>query len=85
MLTGDVELRVVSHSDRVLTLHVKDHGYRSGDHTVTVEPGRDRTVLMALGQGHHWYVFSLLIAGADRFLRRFAGRVETGKSGVAIR
>ncbi len=66
-----------------LTLRVKDHGYKSGNHTIVIEPGGGRTLVMALGQSHHWYDFSVGIAGADRFLRRFAGRVETGKSGFS--
>jgi len=66
-----------------LTLEVKDHGYKNGDHTMVVEPGGERRLVMALAQSHHWYDFSLTIVGADRFLRRFAGRVETGESGFS--
>jgi phospholipase C len=81
--TGDVELRVISRADRALTLHVKDHGYKSGDHAMAVEPSGERRLVIALAQSHHWYDFSLTIVGADRFLRRFAGRLETGKSGFS--
>ncbi len=82
-LSGDVELRVASHAERALTLQVKDHGYKSGDHAMVVEPGSSRALVMALGQSHHWYDFSVTIDGAKRFLRRFAGRVETGESGFS--
>jgi phospholipase C len=82
-LTGDVELRVTSRAERALTLQVKDHGYKSGDHTIGIEPGGHRDVSMALRQSHNWYDFSVTIGGAERFLRRFAGRVETGKSGFS--
>lgn len=81
--TGDVELRVNSHAASALTLYVKDHGYSSGDHTIVIEPGGDQTLVLALGQNYHWYDFSVTMAGADRFLRRYAGRVETGKSGYS--
>jgi phospholipase C len=30
-----------------------------------------------------WYDFSVTIAGADMFLRRYAGRVETGQAGFS--
>ena len=83
VLSGDVELRVTSRAERALTLHVKDHGYKSGDHAMAVEPGGERTLVIALAQSHRWYDFSVTILGADRFLRRFAGRVETGKSGFS--
>ncbi|HLN02810.1 MAG TPA: phospholipase C, phosphocholine-specific [Bryobacteraceae bacterium] len=82
-LTGGVELRFISRAARALTLEVKDHGYKNGDHTMVVEPGGERRLVMALAQSHHWYDFSLTIVGADRFLRRFAGRVETGESGFS--
>jgi phospholipase C len=81
--TGDVELRVSSHAERALTLQVKDHGYQSGDRTIVVEPGRNKLVAMPLAQSHRWYDFSVTVAGEDRFLRRFAGRVETGKDGFS--
>ena len=82
-LTGDVELIVASDSDLTLTLQVTDHGYKSGDHTIVIEPRGNQFLVMTLGQSHQWYDFSVTIAGADRFLRRFAGRVETGKSGFS--
>jgi phospholipase C len=82
-LTGDVELLVASDADLTLTVQVTDHGYKSGDHTIVIEPGDKRFLVMALGQSHQWYDFSVTIAGAEQFLRRFAGRVETGKSGFS--
>ena len=81
--TGDVEFHIASRAHGPLILQVKDHGYRSGDQTVTIEPGSGRVVVAPLAQSHHWYDFSVTIAGADRFLRRFAGRVETGQSGIS--
>jgi phospholipase C len=82
-LTGDIELRVASHAEQTLTVQVRDHGYGSGDHSMVIEPGGSRALAMALGQSHRWYDISVTVAGADRFLRRFAGRVETGKSGFS--
>jgi len=82
-LTGDVELIVASDSDLTLTLQVTDHGYKSGDHMIVIQPRGNRFLVMTLGQSHQWYDFSVTIAGADQFLRRFAGRVETGKSGFS--
>ena len=66
-----------------MKVQVKDLSYKSGDHTMTIAPGGKQALAMPLGASHHWYDFSVAIAGADRFLRRFAGRVETGKSGFS--
>jgi phospholipase C len=82
-LTGGVELRVISRAERDWTLQVKDHGYKSGDHMMVVKAGGDQKLLLVLERSHHWYDFSVTLSGADRFLRRFAGRVETGKSGFS--
>ncbi len=81
--TGDIELRLSNLAERNWTVQVKDHGYKIGDHTVSIEPGGRRTLSMPLARSHHWYDFSVTITGADRFLRRFAGRVETGKAGFS--
>jgi len=62
---------------------VTGHGYQSGDHRIVIAPGENQGLPLALAQSHRWYDFSLTIAGADRFLRRFAGRVETGESGFS--
>ena len=80
---SDLEVRMASLAERDWTVQVKDHGYKTGDHTLTIEPGGRRTLFMSLGQSHRWYDFSATIAGVDRFLRRFAGRVETGMSGFS--
>lgn len=82
-VTGDIALRVVSRAERDWTIQVKDHGYGSGDHAMVIAPGEDRRLAIALGRSHNWYDFSVTIAGADPFLRRFAGRVETGRNGFS--
>lgn len=80
---GDIELRIASRAQRALTLDVKDHGYKSGDHTIAIESGANQRLMLPLAQSHHWYDFSVTIPGLDGFVRRFAGRVETGASGFS--
>jgi len=82
-LTGGLELQFNNQSEEAVALAVKDHGYRSGDHTVNLDPGASQTLSLPLDESHHWYDFSVTLAGADKFLRRFAGRVETGQSGFS--
>lgn len=82
-LTGDLELRAVNHAARPLTIEVKDHGYKGANHSLTIQPSAERALALRLGQSHHWYDFSVTVAGEGGFLRRFAGRVETGKSGFS--
>ena len=62
---------------------MKDNAYKSGIRTVVVQPGKIQVLALDLKQSHLWYDLSLTINGADRFLRRFAGRVETGNAGFS--
>jgi phospholipase C len=80
---GNMELRLSNRAAQSATLHVKDHGYGSGDHEIALQPGATRTLTLDLGKSHQWYDFSVTIAGAEPFLRRFAGRVETGRDGFS--
>ncbi len=81
--TGDIELHATNLTDRPMKVLVRDLSYKRGNHTMTIAPAGKQMFAMPLGASHHWYDFSVAIAGADRFLRRFAGRVETGKSGFS--
>jgi len=83
VLTGDIEMHFNNPAEEAVTLEVKDHGYRSGDYTVTLDPDSSQTLTLSLDGSHHWYDFSVTAAGAEQFLRRFAGRVETGQSGFS--
>jgi phospholipase C len=82
-VAGDVQLRIANRAGRALKFEIRDHGYKTGDHTMVVEPGGNQSLALALGTSHRWYDFSVTITGAARFLRRFAGRVETGESGFS--
>jgi phospholipase C len=81
--TGDIQLRIATRTAREARIVVKNHGYKVADRALTVEPGRDRSVFLKLAASYHWYDFSVTVDGADRYLRRFAGRVETGKDGFS--
>ena len=80
--SGDIELHFVNQSQQVLTFDMKDHlpKWRSHRCTPTTRPADAR---LALATNHHWYDVSVTIADLNGFLRRFAGRVETGKAGFS--
>ncbi|HLK20565.1 MAG TPA: phospholipase C, phosphocholine-specific, partial [Bryobacteraceae bacterium] len=80
---GDLELSFASLAPQDLTLEVKDLSYGSSDRTIVLQANTERSLLMPLGQSHHWYDFMVTIAGVDGFLQRFSGRVETGKAGFS--
>ena len=43
--------------------------------------GSEKSVVLNLDDSAHWYDFSVKVVGVDTFEQRYAGRVETGKSG----
>jgi phospholipase C len=81
--TGDVELHASSRLQVPCTLNVTDLGYKSGKHSMRLGAGAKRSLVLHLGGSHQWYDFSMTVAGAGQYLRRYAGRVETGKSGFS--
>jgi phospholipase C len=82
-LTGDVAVRMVNRGGQVHTIHISDQAYGGGTHKVTLPPGATRSFSLALAHSYHWYDFSVSVAGAPGFLRRYAGRVETGRDGFS--
>jgi phospholipase C len=64
-------------------LNVADLAYKSGNQSMRLAAGASRSIVLRLGRSHQWYDFSVKVAGAGQYLRRYAGRVETGKSGFS--
>ena len=81
--SGDIQLLVANRAEREATIVVENHGYKGADRTITIDPSHDHSIIMQLGTSYQWYDFTVSVAGADRYLRRFAGRVETGKDGFS--
>jgi phospholipase C len=81
--TGDVELHASSRLQVSCTLNVADLAYKSGNRSMRLEPRAKGSIVLRLGGSHQWYDFGVTIAGAGQYLRRYAGRVETGKSGFS--
>jgi phospholipase C len=81
--TGDIELQASSRMQAACTLSIRDLSYKSADRSMRLEAGANRSIVLRLGGTHQWYDFGVTVAGEGRYLRRFAGRVETGKPGFS--
>ncbi|MCC8407927.1 phospholipase C, phosphocholine-specific [Mucilaginibacter sp. UR6-1] len=80
--TGNIELIVVNNSKtNTYTVSIADQSYKQGTQKLTVKAGQTVKQLINLQKSHSWYDFVLTIQGHDRFSRRYAGRVETGRHG----
>lgn len=80
--TGNVSLRLNNlDNTHVYTVEVTDHAYKSGDHKKVLAAGAKSLLVLDLSKSHGWYDFSVRITGSKTFERRYAGHVETGKTG----
>jgi phospholipase C len=83
--TGAAEL--VLHNDGasliVFTVALDEHYPTNGLRTRTVRlgPGSEAREHWPLAKSDYWYDILVTLVGAPDFVRRFAGKVETGKAG----
>ncbi|HEX5553664.1 MAG TPA: alkaline phosphatase family protein, partial [Chitinophagaceae bacterium] len=84
-LSGNIELKVKNlDPGQSYQLTVTDNAYGNGRIQKTLEHAgakAERSIILDLAKHFCWYDFTIHIAGFDHFERRYAGRVETGKSG----
>jgi phospholipase C len=79
---GDIEVRAISRGE-AYELAISDNAYGADARTLPVPAGGSASLRLNLGKSRRWYDFSVRVTGAPRFLRRFAGRVETGEHGFS--
>jgi phospholipase C len=83
-LTGDILIQASGGSSgKNYHFGITDHAYKSGNRIMEMRGGGKQSMVIHLSRSLAWYDFSVTIAGADAFLRRYAGRVETGQAGFS--
>jgi phospholipase C len=81
--TPTIRLTVANrHSPGNLTCSMEDVSYGSQGVTKSIPAETDATLSMDLRESAGWYDVTLRLDGHDSFTRRYAGRVETGKTGT---
>jgi phospholipase C len=80
--TGAVRLDIANHSRSAVRVTIHD-AYARKDHTIRVRPS-ERSVHTTHPQQRTgtWYDLSVTVGGDAAYLRRYAGRVETGRPGI---
>ncbi|WEK19749.1 MAG: phospholipase C, phosphocholine-specific [Candidatus Pedobacter colombiensis] len=82
--TGNVLLKLVNtDASKDYEVTIKDVGYHKNDVRKKVAAGSSQELVLDLKQSHSWYDFILMVAGAERFEQRYAGRVEDGLAGFS--
>jgi len=82
---GDVYVTLMNTGASACTFEITPNAYYGeGDSwTVTVEGQQEGEQHWVLKQSGGWYDFSVRISGDQDYLRRYAGRVETGKPSIS--
>jgi phospholipase C len=82
--TGNVSLYLNNPDNtHVYTVEVIDHAYKSGNHKKVLNAGTKSSLVLDLSKSYGWYDFSVRVTGSKTFERRYAGRVENGKTGYS--
>lgn len=66
-------------ADKTLEIEVDDVGYAHPVVERQIEPGQVEEILLNQRNSFGWYDFAVRIKGYDGFVRRYAGRIETGE------
>ena len=79
-----VRVKCYNRTSSTIVFTADAQAYRNdGPWTSSVEPGAVGEMSWALGDSGNWYDFSVRCSAATAFVRRFAGRVETGRDSVS--
>jgi phospholipase C len=76
-----VRLTYSNQSDKEITLRLTDKSYGSPTSTVKVAPRKSTSSFLDVAKSHGWYDVAVSIDGNEQYIKRFAGRLENGKSG----
>ena len=87
ILTGNLQLVLSNLNEQSCTLEITDRAYKMPAIKRTLQKkgtaAARSVVLLDLSKSYGWYDFSIKLNGSGTFERRFAGRVETGRSGYS--
>lgn len=79
--TGNMELRFSAAQSARLV--IRDNADGAKPRAVVLDAGARQTVVLPLVRTRRWYDCSVTVEGSPEYLRRFAGRVETGEPGIS--
>lgn len=78
-----LQLLVTNKSAQAKQIVIKDNCYGQKDIVKTIAANAEASVLLNLEKSYGWYDFTILVKGAPLFERKYAGRVENGKSTIS--
>ncbi|WP_158994668.1 phosphocholine-specific phospholipase C [Mucilaginibacter sp. L196] len=79
-LTGNVLLTLVNKTGKPQQVEIHDNAYKSSAIIKLIPSSGEEKIVLNLKKNFNWYDFSIKVAGHESFEKRYAGRVENGKS-----
>jgi phospholipase C len=82
-LTGNINLILRNMGHVKLSIVITDNAYKTSKKSFNLTSEHPGSIIVPidLSMQHHWYDFTISVDGDETFLRRYAGKVETGESG----
>ena len=59
------------------------YGHALGPRSFTLAPGQSTTARWSVSATHGWYDIAVRLSAESLYLRRFAGRLETGRDSIS--
>lgn len=82
--TGNIELKLLNRNPtQQYNIEISDNAYKTATQKKVLDKGASANVILDLTKSYGWYDFTVRIAGAETFEKRYAGRIETGKLGFS--
>ncbi|MDB5158901.1 MAG: phospholipase phosphocholine-specific [Mucilaginibacter sp.] len=82
-LSGNVVLKIKNNTQKQQVVEIIDHSYKINNHLKTIVASAETSLVLKLDKSHNWYDFSAKVKGHELFEKRYAGRVETGRTGYS--
>ncbi len=80
-LTGNGLITLHNTGTTTKNVAIADNSYKANNHSVTLQPGAKRTIVLDFDKSYGWHDVSVKVHGNQLFEKRYAGRVETGLPG----
>jgi phospholipase C len=82
-VTGELVLRLMNSGAAPCTFNLAANAYAAVRQMHTVAPRTEVAVRIPVANNSYWYDLSATVSSQPDYLRRFAGRVETGRHTVS--
>jgi phospholipase C len=78
-LTGNVVLNITNLGKKDYNIEVTDNAYKGKAVSKKISASGKERIVLDLTKSFGWYDFSIRVSNNNAYIKRYAGKVETGK------